>query len=85
MKNADQPAYPIITTEIGHEAESMRQFDNTFSSGGLTKREEFARTAMQSMIEPDCVDYTEAQMDKYCHAMTWRAYKFADAMLEEEQ
>lgn len=74
MKNADKPA-------MGQSVRTSPNHTHIFV--GLTKREWFAGLAMQNMIEPDCVDMTEESMNKFCHALSWRSRRMADAVLEE--
>ena len=74
----DQPAFPTVEQIHNNELGEI-----LVPQGGLTKREWFAGLAMQNMIEPDCLDLTEEGMNKFCHALSWRSWRMADAMFEE--
>lgn len=50
MKNRDQYAYPICTTEHTGFTPTYEKIFTTVVDGGLTKREMFAMHAMQGLI-----------------------------------
>jgi hypothetical protein len=54
MSNANEPAYPEIKTEAAYDEDGRGVlYANTYSVGGLTKREYFAAVAMQGL----CADH----------------------------
>lgn len=80
MKNADMPAIPV-------ECEII---DNSGSYTGFTKREEFAKAAMQGLLSNDSwlkniSDRTGSEVLTMACALKEITYKIADKMLEENQ
>lgn len=64
MTNGNDTAMPQIQTEFATD-EYSRPFGNTYSSGGLTKREYFAAMAMQGMLSTANGEY--GFVDSYRH------------------
>ena len=86
MKNSDRAAFPTQSgmTKDGIELHLLR-------SDGLTKREYFAAKAMEGVISnPDTLrEITRAvgkhsEGDEFFETVKAIAYKYADAMLEDE-
>ncbi len=80
MKNADKPAFPFdkCDCELCH---------NIIIELGLTKREEFARSAMQGILaNPEMLNDSVVETDtkfKMLDELRKKSYQVADAMLEE--
>jgi len=49
MKNADMPAWPIVSRGVIYDA-NCEMLKDTFAATGLTKREDFAKFAMQGLL-----------------------------------
>ena len=72
MKNADLPAMPI-----------GEQIDGVFMNphcNGLTKREEFAKSAMMAILSNPAMGSSIGENDLLCISSI--AFKLADALLE---
>lgn len=72
MTNSEEKAHPEITTDEAMDR-NQNSYGNTYSYGGLTKREYFAAMAMQGILISD-----ESQPYKY---IAQNACIMADALI----
>lgn len=72
MSNANEPAFPVITTDITPSDASV-----VYSTGGLTKREYFAAMAMQGLLA------CEATNEDSKEQIVESSVEMADALLDE--
>ncbi len=72
MSNANEPAFPVVTTEI-----NANDVPYVYSAGGMTKREYYAGLAMQAIVT--------GAVTRACPSHEWAdvqiAVKIADALL----
>lgn len=78
MSNANEPAYPAIETRPAYDDE-RNLYAETYSVGGLTKREYFAAMAMNGLLAGEYRDTSDRQLET---VSVW-AVKHADALLAE--
>lgn len=69
VNNADQPAFPTVATEW-----PSSNYHNTFSTGGLTKRELLAAIAMNGVLFANMGSADRVARD---------SVRYADALLDE--
>lgn len=66
--NGNSPAHPMWTYDMPIEG-----------SSGMSKREEFAKAAMQALLTEDHQKYSEVR----CFTIAKSAVRMADALIEE--
>lgn len=72
MKNSDQPAHPINEEATDRVDAGVKIYT------GLSKREEFARSAMQGMLANPTLNYGDD-----FQTITFKAIKCADELLKQ--
>lgn len=77
MSNANEPAYPEMKTELEYNYSADQNYPNTYSVGGLTKREYAAIAAMHGLLRDRYAD----DVSKLYIAKV--SVEFADALLAE--
>jgi hypothetical protein len=60
MSNANEPAFPQVTTTPAYTSD-RELYADTSSTGGLTKREYFAGLAMQGLLADSTCDLESAE------------------------
>lgn len=79
MSNADEAAFPIVSTESVRYEPGW----DVKSSGGLTKREYFAAKAMQALGTPHYSEKTDHMESLEPETVAKCAILIADALLKE--
>jgi hypothetical protein len=86
----DTSAFPEVKTEVEFNRDCGSHFSNTFSHGGLTKRELYAGLAMQGylagnhrFLEEDRYQQDSAELLSHVDLVVRCAVKFADALIAE--
>lgn len=81
MTDGNASANPEIITETAYCGDQLRYFDNTYSYGGLTKREYFAAMALQGLLAHDPVVSIHGEESLGERMANWSVV-YADALIE---
>lgn len=80
MTNGNDAVHPEIRTIIDYDVDAQSNFNNTFGYGGITKREEFAKAAMQGLLSGNAT-YNGSTGNR--HMVAADALAYADALIAE--